>query len=126
VGVVVLRAKKEMEVAVEAEGVAFRMEAGAQTTMKEVPAELLVMDLVPAMVVIKGIMFLLMEFFEPDREGNIPAAAIGIITGITIVQMLVGITVTMVTIMLDVLFQLATQVIWLAMGMVGMLPMFQA
>jgi hypothetical protein len=116
----------EMEEAVVAVGEVCRMVAGVPTFMWEARVELRVMDFVPAMVVIKGIMFLLMEFFEPDREGNIPAAAIGIITGITIVQMLVGITVTMVTIMLDVLFQLAMQVIWLAMGMVGMLPMFQA
>jgi hypothetical protein len=67
--VVALRhGKKEMEEAVEVEGEAFRMVAGVRTFMREVRVELRVMDLVPAMVVIKGVMLLLMEFFGPDRK----------------------------------------------------------
>jgi hypothetical protein len=46
--------------------------------------------------------------------------------GSTIGRMLVGNMVTMETTMLDVRFQLAMQIIWEAMGMVGMLPMSQA
>jgi hypothetical protein len=125
VGVAVLRGKMEMEEAVVAVGEVCRMVAGVPTFMREARVELRVMDLVPAMVVIKGIMFLLMEFFGLDRAGSTPAAAIGIM-GSIIGQMFVGNTVTMATIMLDVRFLLAMQIIMEVMGWVGMLPMSQA
>jgi hypothetical protein len=115
-----------MEEGVEAEEEVFTRDAEGQTSMREALVERLVIDLGPAMALIKSTMCLLMVSSEPDRVDRMLAGASAITKDTTNGQMLVANLGTTVISMLEDLFQITMQISWLAMGMVCMLPMSQA
>jgi hypothetical protein len=114
-----------MEGDVEAEGEDFRTEDEDQTSMREALVERPGMDRVPVISLIRQIMFLLMVCFGLVRVDRMLLVEIEATKGTAAVQTLVAKLVITVIIMPEDLFQTIMQILWLPMGMVGMLPMSQ-
>jgi hypothetical protein len=116
---------RAMEEGVEAEGEASSREAEGQISMRAALVEQPVMVMGQARVLIKVTMCSLMVFFEPGRVDHMLAGTTAISKVTTTGQMLGANLGTMVTSMLEDLFQIIMQISCLPMGVVGMLPMSQ-